>query len=93
VEVGLPSNNGRAAIAVPRDALVLRNEGTYVFRINAEGKAERLSVETGESQGEMIEVLTDGLADGDLLVTRGAERLEPGQQVTISARDPEIAAL
>jgi len=91
VEVGLPSNNGRAAIAVPRDALVLRSDGTYVFRINAEGKAERLSVETGESQGEMIEVLSGALADGDMLVTRGAERLEPGQKVTIGTRDAAIA--
>jgi len=92
VEVGLPSNNGRAAIAVPRDALVLRNEGTYVFRINAEGKAERLSVETGESQGDMIEVLSGVLADGDMLVTRGAERLESGQQVTVGTRDAAIAS-
>ena len=93
VEVGLPSDNGRAAIAVPRDALVLRNDGTYVFRINAEGKAERLSVETGESQGEMIEVLSGALADGDMLVTRGAERLEPGQKVTIGTRDGAVAVL
>lgn len=80
VEVGLPSDNARAAIAVPRDALVLRNDGTYVFRINADNKAERLSVKTGESQGELIEV-SGALADGDLLVTRGAERLEAGQRV------------
>ncbi len=93
VEVGLPSNNGRAAIAVPRDALVLRNDGTYVFRINAEGKAERLSVETGESQGEMIEVLGGALADGDMLVTRGAERLEPGQKVAIGTREGAVAVL
>ena len=72
---------------------MLRNDGTYVFRINAEGKAERLNVETGESQGEMIKVLSGALADGDMLVTRGAERLEPGQQVTINTRDPEIAGL
>ena len=93
VEVSLPSNSGHVAIAVPRDALVLRNDGTYVFRINPEGKAERLSVETGESLGEMIEVLTEGLADGDMLVTRGAERLEAGQRVTISTRDAAIAGL
>lgn len=93
VEVSLPSDNGHSGIAVPRDALVLRNDGTYVFRIDAGHKAERVSVKTGESQGEMIEVLSDGLADGDLLVTRGAERLESGQQVTISARDTEVAGL
>jgi multidrug efflux pump subunit AcrA (membrane-fusion protein) len=89
----LPSDKERAAIAVPRDALVLRNDGTYVFRVNEEGKAERLSVKTGESQGELVEELSGALAAGDLLVTRGAERLEPGQRVMISARDTETAAL
>ncbi len=85
VEVGLPSDAARAGITVPRDALVLRNEGTYVFRVNAEGKSERLSVQPGQSQGDLIEVSGE-LVAGDVLVTRGAERLESGQRVTIRAR-------
>ncbi len=93
VEVSLPNDKGHAAVAVPRDALVLRNEGAYVFRIDADGKAERLNVETGESQGEMIELLSGALADGDMLVTRGAERLEAGQRVTISTRGAALADL
>jgi RND family efflux transporter MFP subunit len=86
VEVGLPSDAARAGIAVPRDALVLRNDGTYVFRIDADGKAERLDVETGESQGDLVEVSGDVMA-GDVLVTRGAERLQPGQKVKIIGAD------
>jgi len=82
VEVGLPSGLAREGIAVPRDALVLRSEGAYVFRVNADGKAERLSVTTGEAQGERVEV-SGTLADGDVLVVRGAERLEDGQRVTV----------
>lgn len=96
VDVGLPSAAARSGIAVSRDALVLRNEGTFVFRINAEGKAERLTVTAGQSAGQNVEVV-GALAAGDLLVTRGAERLEAGQRVTIkaatqSATSPSVAA-
>lgn len=88
VDVGLPSDAARAGIAVPRDALVLRNDGTYVFRIDADGKAERLDVETGESQGDLVEV-SGKVAAGDVLVTRGAERLQPGQKVKIIGADAD----
>ena len=69
---------------MPRDALVLRNDGTYVFRVNAEGKSERLNVQPGQSLGDLIEVSGE-LVAGDVLVTRGAERLKAGQRVTIRA--------
>lgn len=88
IDVGLPSATVRAGIAVPRDALVLRNDGTYVFRIDADGKAERLDVETGESQGDLVEV-SGKVAAGDLLVTRGAERLQPGQKVKVIGTDAD----
>lgn len=91
VDVGLPSDAARAGIAVPRDALVLRNEGTYVFRVNAEGKADRLEVKTGESQGDLVEV-SGALAAGDVLVTRGAERLQPGQKVKIIGVESTVDA-
>jgi RND family efflux transporter MFP subunit len=90
VEVGLPSDAAHAAIAVPRDALVLRNDGTFVFRIDADGNAERLAVETGETQGEFVEVRGEVIA-GDLMVTRGAERLQDGQKVTIRDRGDAVA--
>jgi RND family efflux transporter MFP subunit len=84
VEVALPSSLQREVISVPRDALVLRTEGSYVFRIDAEGKAERLSVTTGRADGDLVEVSGSALASGDQLVTRGAERLQDGQSVAIN---------
>jgi RND family efflux transporter MFP subunit len=85
VEVGLPTDASRAAVAVPRDALVLRNDGTYVFRVGADSKAERITVETGDARGDLIEIVA-GIAAGDVLVVRGAERLADGQAVTIKER-------
>jgi multidrug efflux pump subunit AcrA (membrane-fusion protein) len=61
--------------------LVLRRDGVTVYRIDAEGTAERVAVEPGMAVGEFIEV--DNLQSGDRVVIRGGERLRPGQSVTI----------
>jgi len=80
VEVGLPTAVPRQIVAVPRDALVLRNEDTLVFRINEDGVAERLLVDTGIGIGELVQV-KGGISAGDKVVVRGAETLRDGQPV------------
>jgi RND family efflux transporter MFP subunit len=82
VRVAVPTDGQRQVIAVPRDALILRRDGTAVFRIGEDGTAERLSVEIGASDGVMIEV-TGMVQAGDRIVIRGGERLRHGQMVTI----------
>lgn len=93
LEVGLPSEAPRQALTVPRDALVLRPGQRYVVRVGADDTAERVAVTTGGSVGDRIEVAGD-LQPGDLLVVRGAERVQPGQKLTIGNRledDPQVA--
>ncbi len=80
VRVSLPSAASRQVIAVPRDALILRANTTYVYRINAENKAERVVVSTGIASGSLIEILGSVVA-GDRVVVRGGERLREGQEV------------
>lgn len=79
---GTPASGG---VSIPRDALVLRDGKTWVFRIGAGGHAERLGVETGQGAGEWIGVSSNSgeLQVGDRIIVRGAERLRPGQKVTI----------
>lgn len=81
VDVGMPSAAVRNAVAVPRDAVVLRPDGDFVWRVT-DGKAERLVVRTGTEVGELVEV-TGGVQPGDRLIVRGGERVEPGQAVTV----------
>lgn len=81
VRVAIPTSEARKVLTVPRDALVLRRDGATVYRIDAEGTAERVSVEPGMAVGKFIEV--DNLQSGDRVVIRGGERLRPGQSVTI----------
>ncbi|MEO0973009.1 MAG: efflux RND transporter periplasmic adaptor subunit [Pseudomonadota bacterium] len=82
VELSVPIAVAERLLAVPRDALVLRLDDTYVMRINAEDTAERVDVGTGLSAGPLIAVTGD-LSPGDRVVVRGAERLAPGTKVRI----------
>ena len=84
VEVALPETAGAAetALTVPRDALVRRQDRTYVMRVSGDNKAEQVIVTPGTSSGEFVEV-RGALNAGDRLVVRGAERLSVGQLVAV----------
>ena len=81
VRVAVAMAAPRKTVAVHRDALVLRRDGTSVFRIDEQGLAERVPVSTGIAQGDYIEV--DGIRAGDRVVIRGGERLRPGAKVVV----------
>ena len=76
------SMNAREALVVPRDALVLRPEGISVFVLDQDRKAKQVNVAIGIGSGQLIEVSGE-LQDGDTVITRGNERLRPGQAVSI----------
>lgn len=82
VRCALPQNARGPVVAVPRDALILRHDETYVLKVTADGTVERVVVKTGSAEGPMIEV-RGGVAAGDRLVVRGGERLQPGQAVVV----------
>ena len=82
VQVAAPLRPRQAVIAVPRDALVIRESGTRVYRVNADNMAELIPVETGVSSPTHIQVI-GGVNENDRIVTRGNERLRPGQPVRI----------
>jgi RND family efflux transporter MFP subunit len=79
-KVFIPSAAVREVVAVPRDALVLREDNTYVFKVNGKGVAERVAVETGAEDGAFVEV-KGPVSPGERVIVRGAERLEAGQKV------------
>ena len=83
VRLSMPTAEAKEVLTVPRDALVLRREGAFVFRIDDELNAEQVAVVTGLGAGTLIEVFGD-INAGDRVVTRGAERLNTGMKVQIS---------
>ena len=86
VRVAIPTAAARQVVAIPRDALVLRRGGAAVYRVDADGLADRVAVTPGIAQGELIEV--DGISPGDRVVIRGGERLRPGQPVKVMPARP-----
>jgi RND family efflux transporter MFP subunit len=83
-KVIVPSGTPHRALAVPRDALLLREDNTYLFKLDRKNTALRIAVETGTIAGDMVEV-TGPLAPGDRVIIRGAERLETGQKVRVTS--------
>ena len=89
VRVSLPSAQARDVIAIPRDAVILRTEAQYIFVV-VDGKAQRVDVDLGYAQGDMIEVIgdVDPLAT---VVVRGGERLRDGQSVAWEVASEDAA--
>lgn len=83
VSVELPLS-ATAALTVPRDSVVLREDGTFVMRINKEEKVERIAVEVSEATGDSIAV-RGKLHSGDRVAVRGAEALEDGELVVVQS--------
>ena len=83
VRVALPTSDPRTLVAVPRDALVLRGSEIFLLRVTSENLVEKVSVDTGIGLGSLVEVIGD-VSGGDQVITRGAERLQPGQAVVVS---------
>ena len=81
VSVSLPLS-ANAALTVPRDSVVLREDGAFVMRINDDAKAERVAVEVSEASGDQIAVRGQ-LRSGDRIAVRGAEALEEGELVAV----------
>ncbi len=79
-KVMIPTAAPREALAVPRDALLLREDATYVFKLDKKNDALRVAVETGSTDGELVEV-KGAIAAGDRVIVRGGERLEAGKKV------------
>ncbi len=76
VRIAFPSGLRREILSVAKDAVIRRNGQTQVMLATPEGAATR-PVTLGAAIGTRFAVV-DGLAEGDLAVVRGNERLAPG---------------
>jgi RND family efflux transporter MFP subunit len=79
VTLNLPSGAQKKVLSVHKDA-VLNRRGNQIVVIVKNGKAGFLPVKLGEATGNRF-IVQNGLKDGDVVVTRGNERLRPKQQV------------
>ncbi len=82
VRLTMPTAAAKEVLAVPRDALILRREGSSVFVVNEQSTVRRVAVIVGLGAGPLIEVFGD-LSAGDVVVIRGAEGLDDGMAIEI----------
>ena len=73
------------ALLVPRDAIVLKADGSrIVWKVNevdGKSKVEPVGLVAGRSHEGLVEVLDSALKAGDRIVLLGNENLRPGQAV------------
>ena len=81
VRVQIPISDKNKLLLVPRDALVLRGKESFVFTLDNDMKAQRKSVIVGAGEGALVSV--QGVAVGEKVIVRGAERLREGQEVKV----------
>ncbi|WP_426956395.1 efflux RND transporter periplasmic adaptor subunit [Muricoccus radiodurans] len=68
------------AITVPRAAVLQDQQGSYVFIVDAENKAQRRNLRLGRNTPE-VAVVESGLNLGDRVIVEGIQRVRPGQVV------------
>jgi len=81
--VKLPIGQPAEQVLVSRDAIVRKNDKTYVV-VSDNGIAKIISVQIDRNHGRQAIVTAEGLADGDRVVVRGNERLRAGTPLLIN---------
>ena len=69
-------------LQVPADAVVRRGDGSAIVWVVRSDTAQAVPVSIGRRDQQQVEVGSEDLAEGELVVTLGNESLLPGQQVT-----------
>ncbi|MFT8245375.1 efflux RND transporter periplasmic adaptor subunit [Roseomonas sp. BN140053] len=68
------------AITLPRAAVLQDQQGSYVFIVDAEKKAQRRNIRLGRTIGDQS-VVEQGIEPGYTVITEGIQRVRPGQEV------------
>ncbi|MEW6982825.1 efflux RND transporter periplasmic adaptor subunit [Colwelliaceae bacterium 6471] len=91
IKAAVANGESKEVLAVPRDALVLRRDGTSVFKIDSNNIAKKINVTIGIAVEGLVEIIGQ-VKDGDLIVIRGAERLRDGQTVEVKENNDALVS-
>ena len=71
-----------------RSAAVLSDQqGDYVYVVDAENKAQQRRIQLGQSTPSTA-VVSNGLKEGELVISEGLQRARPGETVSPSPATP-----
>lgn len=75
------------ALVVPRACVLSDQQGSYVYVVDKDNKAEQRRITLGQSTPELAVVAT-GLAEGEMVVLEGIQRVRPASVVTPGPAGP-----
>jgi membrane fusion protein (multidrug efflux system) len=87
VTVVAEEGKGESALLAPQQALQVDQTGPYVLVVDKDTKIQVRRVETDVVRGANI-VVRKGLAENELIVTEGIQRVRPGQVVAPTEAKP-----
>lgn len=85
VNIRLHLGEDRDALVIPLAAVQTGPQGTYVYVIGADAKAEQRSVSVSRSTAELA-IIGKGLRAGERVVVDGQSRIAPGASVAVQAQ-------
>jgi membrane fusion protein, multidrug efflux system len=74
-------------LAIPRAAVLSDQQGDYVYVVDAQNKAEQRRIQLGQSTPSTA-VVSNGLKEGELVISEGLQRVRPGATVSPSPATP-----
>jgi membrane fusion protein, multidrug efflux system len=74
-------------LAIPRAAVLSDQQGDYVYVVDTQNKAEIRRIQLGQSTPTTAAV-TDGLKEGELVISEGLQRVRPGEAVSAGPASP-----
>ncbi len=81
IRVVLAEESTQKSLVIPRAAVVIDQTGPYVLIVNDKNVIEQRRLKLGPEKGGSVAV-TDGLAEKDMVVVAGHQRVRPGVSVS-----------
>jgi len=90
VNVRLLLDTQSNVVIVPTAAVQTGPQNSFVYVVKPDKTIEQRKVEPGHIEGDQ-EVITSGVADGEMVVTDGFDKLQPGTVVTVTKPDAKTS--
>lgn len=78
----IETNETHEGIVIPEEALIIRQDGNYVFKVIEDPKARLNKVTLGIHANDQVEILT-GLNKDDEIVLKGQEKIKDGSDIIV----------
>ena len=80
-----------SVLGIPRTAVLTDQQGDYVYVVDGQNRAEVRRIHLGQSTPSTA-VVTDGLNEGELVISEGVQRVRPGEVVSPGPASPQPSA-